>query len=539
MKIDKKIYNLRQLIEEAANQYGNYPAVKYLEKNKVIEKTYLELKQDVFSIASFLIRENMHNKNVAIIGSVSYEWIVSYYGIVSSGAVIVPVDNGLHEEDMIALLNQAGAEIIFFDKEIERQIPKISKGTLTIKKCIAMYSESKEMTVYDLIKQGGKDVCKIEPDNLATIVFTSGTTGKNKGVMLTHKNLCDDMMCSYYLIGKERYEAIVPVLPVHHMFEFTTGIQTPIYVGTPICIGRGVKYIAQSMQIYRPTILVLVPMIVEMLHKKVWMEARKQKKEKKLKVAIWICSILLKIGIDLRKKFFGDIINMFGGRLTKIVSGGAPLDERFVKEFKCFGIELLNGYGITECSPVISCNTTEKYRKNSVGCSIGEYTQVKVVDGEIWVRGNIVMKGYYRDEKATMEAFEGEWFKTGDLGYVDKDGFIFVTGRKKNLIILDNGENVSAEELEFRFGKIPHIKEILVYAKKSEQGKMIAAILVLDNSEQCEKSIEEVKKEVEKNFAEINKKLPYYKRVNCIEYQEEEFEKTTSGKIKRKNYIEE
>lgn len=532
-------FSLKDLILESAEKYGNQPAVKYLDKNQIIEKSYIDLKEDMLSITSYFIKNNICKKNIAIISSVSYEWIAAYYGIVSAKNVVVPIDTGLHKTDMIKLMNQADIEFLFFDRSYEKEVNEFEKDVKSIKQCVPMYSKQEEKDIWNLIEEGKKDKREvdIEENDLATIIFTSGTTGDSKGVMLSHKNIWDDMMVSYYLIGKNKNEAIVPVLPVHHMFEFTTGIQTPIYVGTPICIGKGVKYLSQSMQIYKPTILVLVPMVVEMLHKKVWMEVRKKNKEKKLKKAMKLCTYLLKVGIDLRRFFFKEIMDTFGGRLSMIISGGAPLDESLVDEFKCFGITLLNGYGISECSPVVSCNTTDKYRKKSVGCALKEYSEVKTVGGEIWVRGSIVMQGYYKDDKATQEAFENGWFKTGDLGYVDKDGFIFITGRKKNLIILENGENVSVEELEKRFSSIPHIKEMVVYAKKSKYGKQIAAIVVLEEEARKPEKINEVKQEIETKFKEINGMMPAYKRVNLIEYQDEEFEKTTSGKIKRKKFI--
>lgn len=533
----KKVYTLKEVIEYAAEKHKNNIAIKYYDSNKNIEdKSYIDLKNDVEVMSSYLINNKLNKSNIAIIGDISYEWIVSYYAIASSGAVVVPIDKELSAKDIMDLLVRIDAKCIFFGKTSRRKIEEIVCNLNTIEKLISLqYLENYE-TVSEILKEKKNDkVSKvfIKPDDLASIVFTSGTTGKSKGVMLTHRNLCEDLMYSYYLVGREGNEATVPILPVYHMFEITTGIQCPIYIGFTICIGKGIKYITKSIEEFKPTILTLVPLVVEMLHKNIWMEARKRNKDSKLKFALKVSRFFRHFGIDLRRILFKDIIENFGGRLHTIVCGGAPLRKELEEEFNEFGITLLNGYGITECAPVLSCNMRDHIKSGSVGQPLKEFCEIKIIDGEIYVKGDIIMKGYYNDRESTKEAFKDGWFKTGDIGYLDEDGYLFITGRKKNLIILDNGENVSPEELEDIFIKSDFVKEIVVYADENNSKNQISAFIVPDKDYFKKNQIEDIEGVINKEVASINRTLPYYKRVQIVNIREEEFVKTSTGKVKR------
>lgn len=533
----KKVYTLKELIEFAADKYKNKAAVKYFGSNKKVKsKSYIDLRNDVDLMSTYLIKNRINKENIAIIGDVNYEWIVSYYSIVSSGAVVVPIDKELSAKDITDLLIRINAKCVFFGKTCRKKVEEIRKNIKSIEKYISLQPNENYESVKDILKcMYGEEILNysVEADDLASIVFTSGTTGKSKGVMLTHRNLCEDLMYSYYLVGREDNTATIPILPVYHMFEITTGIQCPIYIGFTICIGKGIKYITKSIEEFKPSILTLVPLVVEMLDKRIWMEARKRKKYSKLRKALKLSKFLRRFEIDVRKILFKDIIEMFGGNLHTIVCGGAPLRKELEEEFNEFGITLLNGYGITECSPVLSCNMRGQVKSGSVGRPLKEFCEIKVVDEEILVKGDIVMKGYYNDEKSTNEAFSGEWFKTGDIGYLDKDGYLFITGRKKNLIILDNGENVSPEELEDVFIKSDLIKEIVVYGGKNNTKNQISAIIVPDNDYIQKNSISDIEGTLNKEIEEINKSLPHYKRIQIINVRDEEFVKTSTGKVKR------
>ncbi|URZ01278.1 AMP-dependent synthetase/ligase [Clostridium felsineum] len=537
IKIPYCVSTMKQLIEYASDKYKDKPAVKYMNNGEVASISYLELKRDVDLVARYLCKQNMQKKNIAILAGASYEWIVTLYGIATCGGVTVPIDTGLSVSEIIILLKKADIKCIFYDKLHNSKILEIKKQVPSIKLCYCLQDEGGAESVHTILERAANlnmELPEVKADDLACIVFTSGTTGSSKGVMLTHRNLCDNMICSYYLVGYEDNTATIPLLPVHHMFEFTTGIQTVIFVGTPICIGRGVKYLNESIQTFKPSVLILVPMILEALHKRIWMEARKSGKEKQLKKVVKLSRFCMKFGIDLRKKLFKDIIAMFGGNLHTIVCGGAPLTKELEQEFNDFGITLLNGYGITECSPVVAVNMRGTSRSGSVGVTSPEpYCKVKIQDGEILVSGSIVMKGYYNESELTEKVFDGEWLKTGDLGYFDKDGFLFITGRRKSLIILDNGENVSPEELEEKIARYDLVKEVMVYAKRNKMKMEITALVVPDKKYVEENQIENIRAEVEKEIKKINAGLPYYKRIQVVEMQDKDLVKTTTGKVKR------
>ena len=368
---------------------------------------------------------------------------------------------------------------------------------------------------------------EIDPDKMSAILFTSGTTGKSKGVMLTQRNIACDITCAVgaVTINHER-DVALSVLPFNHAFESTCSIFGMIYLGVTVCLSRGLKYMQKEFAEYQPTIMFIVPLIAEKLYEKIWVTAKKQGKDKALKKGIKLCRLAGKIGIDLTDKILSDVKAAFGGKLKNLMCGGAPLSEELIKNYADLGINLFQGYGLTECSPILTVNSDSYHRENSVGKVI-DACEVKSVDGEIWAKGTTISSGYYNNEKATEKSFSDGWFKTGDLGYVDDDGYVFITGRKKNLIILSNGENVSAEELEARLYEIPYITEAIAYAK---EGKIVAEIYI-------DPEVNDVpaKQKVDEDIARINKDLAYYKRIDCVILRDEPFKKTTTKKILRHN----
>ena len=529
-----------ELITYACGKYPDRTAVSYYADNvTIINKSYTDLHKDVMHIAEYLRSQCVAPGRICLLGECSYEWIVSFYAISWAGATPVLIDCELPDEDICALINEVGAQCVMLDKADNH------------KKLTGSLSENKIRLIGLRKYTGGNSVEKIlgycdrnhlpcnqwNPDDIGLIVFTSGTTGKNKAVMLTHKNMCSNLFLSFYLAGQyylsrasNKYSTVA-VLPVHHLLQFTTGVQCPIYVGCPICIGRGKRYLTQSIKQFQPSILILVPSVIEMIRKKIWAEARLNNRESKLIRAMRISDFFRKIGIDLRYFLFSDIHKVLGGNLRTIISGGAAIDTDTIREFRSWGINIFNGYGITECSPVVSCNMPKRNRDGSVGFSgLEPFCSVKIIDGEICVKGNIVMKGYYNDEVATEQAFKNGWFRTGDLGYIDDDGFLFITGRSKNLIILSNGENVSPEELELVYSRISGIKDILIYSKSKGRDTILSAIVVPNDDVVQNDNLQEYFDEA---FRIQGKLLPVYKRVYEVNIRNADFIKSSNGKIKR------
>jgi long-chain acyl-CoA synthetase len=538
------IATIRELLDFTVRHHKERTAVKFLNReNDIVEKTYVDLKNDATKVSKYITTKNTGNEkihHIAILGDISYEWLVTYYGIMNAGAVAVPLNKELSATELVAQFKFADISMVFFDKSLNAVIDSLMEDQLKKEQFVSLKSNNSFLSIPDILSEAynGVNLLKPQPGDLATIMFTSGTTGQSKGVMLSHQNICENMRyCKTIMHDSPERLATVPILPMHHMFEITCGILAPVYEGYPICIGNGIKYLIPSMQLFKPTILTVVPTVIEMFHKQIWLLAAQKNQAQELKEQIIACENLLSTGVDKRNQQFASIRELFGGKLTTIICGGAPLDPELEREFYLFGISVLNGYGITECAPVISCNRYTRIRNGSVGVNDDKFCQMKIIDNEICVTGGNVMMGYYKDEQTTAMVISNGYFRTGDLGYIDEDGFIFITGRKKNLIILENGENVSPEELETRYGRIPLVSEILVHLKK-HRNRMHIAARVVPNLEYAQKNnISNIAKVLENEFERIDLELPIFKRIHFIEVVEEGFEKTALGKIKRHLYV--
>jgi long-chain acyl-CoA synthetase len=363
---------------------------------------------------------------------------------------------------------------------------------------------------------------QIDTKKHSAIIYTSGTTGIGKGVMLSQENLISNITAAASMVFCGKDDVVISILPIHHTYEFTCTILAVLLCEATICFNESLKHLSDNLKLFKPTLLFLVPLISETVYKKIIVEATKSGKIKKLETGIKISNTLRFFGIDIRNKLFADVQNVFGGRLKKVVVGGAPMNSKISKAYRDIGILMLQGYGITECSPLVAVNREKQYNDRSVGLIV-PCNEVRIKDGEIQVKGSNVMLGYYKNEQATKETFDGEWFKTGDLGYIDKEGFLFITGRKKNLIILDNGKNIYPEEMEGYLLVIKEIKEVVVYSENN----LITADIYPDVE------IENVEKIIKRQIESINKTLPLYKQVQTIKFRQTEFEKTTTKKIKR------
>ncbi len=497
---------------------------------KIMTKTFNQVFYDTKGLGQYLYSVGMKDKKVAILSENSYYWICCYYSIITGRMVAVPLDPKLPYDELAELMVRSKCDAIYYSDEFSDAVELMKKTDGVV---IKEYIRIEDFD--EIVKQGHKciengDKCYLEdevkPEDLAVIVFTSGTTGKSKGVMLSHKNVASDVIASCRAMTGGH---AIGFLPLHHAFSWVGALfSSPLLVEWGyIC--RSIKDIQKDLKEYHPQNFSGVPLAVETIYKKIWYTAKKNGKEDKLKTGLKISAGLKKFGIDIRRKIFKEIIDNLGGELEVIICGGAFLDEKYEKGMYDFGIQIINGYGITECSPAVTCNRLDNFKFGSAGVPL-DCNEIKINDpdedgvGEIYVRGSNVMMGYYDDPQATAEAFDGDWFKTGDYGYIDEDGFLFFRGRKKNLIVLSNGKNVSPEEIEDKLSSISYVKEVVVY----EENNFITAEFFLDTV-----SVPDAKDRIKGDVNAINKKMPMYKQVARVKTRDTEFPKTTTLKIMR------
>lgn len=519
------IPTLKELVAFCAREYGNKPAFQYSVRKTDFVIDYIQFKSEIEALGTYLLSCGYQNSHIAVYGENSYFWILTHFSVTCGRNVIVPIDKELSSEQIAALLKDSECVAIVYSDTYADVIHEIQSMELEIDYINMNTMPSLVHQGRELVRQGNRDFLDLDigKADLASIVYTSGTTGKSKGVMLTHYNFCSCMRgaCENVLLTGPS----LLVLPLHHTFGLVASVFAVMFYGYPICINQSLKRLSQDLKKWSPQHLFVVPLMVEAVYKNIWTSAKKQGKDKLLKRMIVISSVLLRCGIDLRKRFFGTVLESLGGNLDLIVSGGAPLDEKYVKAFHSFGITILNGYGITECGPIVAVNRNAFFVSGSVGLPLCCNT-VKISDeGEILVQGDNVMQGYYHNDKENEKAFDDGWFRTGDLGYLDEYGALHITGRIKNLIILSNGENVAAESIEQLVYSIPYVKEIIAYGKDD----MIVAEVFLDD----ETADSQVR--IYDDIKYINQKLPLAQNIGKIVIRETEFPKTTTKKIKR-NY---
>ena len=560
------IDDMRSLVEEAAQNYPDSIAISYKENywDKEVRKvTFTQWREDVRNLGTALVSEGLREQKIAIVGENSYGWCCSFFGIMAIGSVTVPVDKELPVEDINGIITTTGCKAVIFGKASESKIKQIllEGGLSTVGMLISVAPETtlcdaelgdKTLTSLAAMQEAGAKAYaegddsyydyKIDPNKLASIVFTSGTTGKGKGVMLSQANIGLDMTLGMYNFDITR--KTLHVLPPHHTFGSTVNYVGHLSQGCEVYISSGIKHVSDEIREQQPTHLILVPAFLEVMNRKIWTTARKTGKEGLLKVMMKVSNALRKVGIDLRKKMFSSVLSAFGGKLELIICGGAKLDEDIINTFDALGITVLNGYGITECSPLISANRN-KYRKpGSVGtpilaCRVRIDNPDENGEGEICVKGPNVMLGYYNNPEATAEVFDKDgFFHTGDYGKLDEDGWIYITGRKKNLIILSNGKNVYPEEIEADLQKVEGVSEVVVYAGESRVQKdklTIVAEIFPDEELLKDKGITDMQDYFEKQVKALNARMPRYKAVKRVKLRDTEFQKNTSRKITRFN----
>lgn len=545
-----KVESIKEMLDLAVKEAGNKNAFEYKNGDKIVKITYKQYVDDINSLGTALASLNMHNKHVAIIGENSYKWLTVYLCMLQSTGVFVPVDRELTCLDVINVLKHSDSEVLFFSKKYAQYIPEIKKAIPNIKYYIGLDVKKDEDNIlsYDLLKESGKKLLdkkstiytdlKDDENNLKLLVYTSGTTGNPKGVMLTEHNLIS--VVYYGLQIADIGEKCLSVLPYHHTYEAVAGILVGLHKHSTICINDSLKNVLKNLQLYKPDYIYLVPAFTEVFYKSIWNNAQKTGKDKALKKMIPLSNALRKTGIDLRKKFFKSIHEAFGGNLNQIVCGGAPIRPEIGKFFNDIGITLLNGYGITECSPLVSVNRANFNDSNTVGvilpcCEVKIENKTADGDGEIYVKGDIVMKGYYKEPEKTAKVLKDGWFNTEDYGRINEKGQLIINGRKKNLIVLDNGKNIYPEEIENYIMGIPYVKEVLVKASKNAAGQETALIaeVFLDKEKIEEMHIENIKETLKKDVQDSVRELPVYKHISDVKIRKNEFEKTTTSKIKR------
>ena len=548
-----KVNSIREMLELAVKEAGEKNAFEYRDENqsdKIVKVTYKEFNNDTEELGTALASIGMADKHIAMIGENSYKWLTVYLTVLKSTGVFVPIDRELPCKDIINVLKHSDSEVLFYSEKYEKWINEIKENVPNIKFFIGLNRKEHDENIlsYDIFKENGKNVLnqgskiytdlKDDENKLKLLVYTSGTTGQPKGVMLTEHNLIS--VVYYGLQVADIGEKCLSVLPYHHTYEAVAGILVELHHHSCICINDSLKNVLKNLQLFKPDFIYVVPAFTEVFYKNIWNTAQKSGKDKALKKLIPISNGLRAAGIDLRQKLFKSIHDAFGGNLKEIICGGAPIRPEIGKFFNDIGITLLNGYGITECSPLVSVNRVKFNDSYTVGvvlpcCEIKFENVNSDGDGEICVKGDIVMQGYYKDAEKTARVLKDGWFNTEDYGSINKKGQLVINGRKKNLIVLDNGKNIYPEEIENYILSIPYVQEVVVKAKKNKNGQEVSLLaeVFLNEEKVNEMKAENIKEILKKDIFEACKELPAYKRITDIEIRKTEFEKTTTNKIKR------
>lgn len=552
------IKDLRHLVKESVRKFGDKTGFKFKDKDKKITgKTYREFDSDIDSLGTVLHDMGLKGLRFAIIGENRYEWGVCYLSVANGTGVAVPLDKYLPQNEVELLIERGKVDVIFYSPAFHEMMLSISKKNNNIKYYICMdYTDGDNkknsfLVLPELIKKG-KELLKagnrsfidadIDTTGMSVLLFTSGTTSMAKGVMLSHSNIASNVESISGIIKIYPGDAHLSLLPLHHTFENTVGLLFMVYSGVVIAYCDGIKYITQNLDEYDITLLVAVPAILETFHKRVIEGVKKSGKEKLLNILIGVSEFLRKLGIDLRRKFFKSVFAQFAPKLRLAVSGAAPLDPEAVIWFGKIGFNLIQGYGLTETSPVVAANNDYVNKPGTVGYPI-KNVEIAIDNpdengiGEIITRGPNVMIGYYDDEKATAEAIDSDgWYHTGDLGTIDEDGFLRITGRAKSMIVLDNGKKAFPEEYEVILNNIPGVKNSFAFGHVTEDGSVqVCAKLVIDKEfmDNEKLSEEQMAERMDAAVREINKSIPKYKILRYIIFSYEDLVLTTTLKIKR------
>lgn len=562
----RKIKDFKDLLNQSVELYGNNNIFKFkkrmYKKDEKVEfnyMTYKEFAEEVTAFGTKLNAMGLLNKRVAVISKNRYEWIAVYYAGVTGNKVVVPLDKSLPDNEIISLAERSEAEAIVFEDKYLEVMKKIRDEKLSsIKYFINMDAEKEEDGIlsYKMLVEEGKKLVEngdrsqldavIDENAMAVMLFTSGTTAMSKAVMLSSKNLCENVLGIISVLKFDDKDCTLALLPFHHALPALV-MNVLIYVGATYTFCDGLKYIAQNLAEYECTVLVAVPAIVEVLYKRIKKQIEKEGKTKLVNNMAKVTNVLDKLHIKVKDKVFKEVHNALGGHLRLLVSAAAPIDPEILKGLQDLGIRAIQGYGLTETAPVVSIENDFAERAGSTGKAISN-VEIKIADkdetgiGEILVKGPNVMLGYYQMEKATKEAIQDGWYHTGDLGYLDKDGFLYITGRKKNVIVQKNGKNIFPEELETLINHIPFVKESIVYGRPTWDDDLDICVKIVYDKDEIKavhgyKSEEDILKDMKEAVSKINENMPPYKHIRDVIVTSEELIKTTTAKVKRHEEI--
>ena len=542
-------------MENAIRKYPDNIAFKIKEKKdgktKYINITYKKMQKDIFALGTAINCMTKKEKRVAIIGKNCYPWILTYLSTIYGNNIVIPLDKGLPDEEIKDLIKRSKANIIVFEDKyigIMEQMQEEKWGDT--EHFICMEENNKFKTLKQLMEMGKKEFkkgnkkimsTKIDDKKMSSIIFTSGTTSLAKGVMLSQYNIASNINSLQKVISIYDTDVNMAFLPFHHTFG-STGIMLFLSKGATNVFCDGLRYIQSNLIEYKVSIFVCVPLLLEAMYQKIMQEIKKQNKEKIVKFGIKLSKFLLKFKIDIRRKLFKDIIDKLGGNIRYIVSGASSIDKKVAEGFNNFGMTTVQGYGLTETSPVLTAETEKTIRYGSIGHAIPD-VEIKIENkneegiGEIVAKGPNVMLGYYENEEETKKVLKDGWFYTGDLAYEDKDGYIFIAGRKKNVIVLKNGKNIYPEELETLISNLPYVAECMVFGKEKDDDLVVSAKIVYNKEYVQEKykgiSQEELKEIIWNDIKKINKGLTTYKHIKNIIVTDEPMIKTSTAKVKR------
>lgn len=546
--------NLKEFASYCVGKHGDHDAFRIRQNAKeYVSVSYNRFYGHLRALGTYFIKMQSLDAKIAVLGENCYEWVVTYLAAVNSNHTIVPIDKDLEAESILGIIRKTGAAAFFFTEtyaDIGEYVQNAGACNLFVNMTPDTQGRQGMAHFYDLLGQGEEylqagdrsfDEAAVDENKACTIIYTSGTMGASKGVMLSHKNLvCNDIESVKYIQLRPYEDVILSIMPLHHAYEFESSIMGSLFYGCPVGFNDGLKNFAGNLKLFRPSVLYVVPLLAESLYKKIRDTARERGMEKKLAAAIRLSNFLLHLGIDVRRVLFRQVLEGVGGRLRLMVCGGAPLGRHISKQMREIGILLLQGYGLTECSPLVSTNRIRYYKDNTVGMVVDCCT-VRIIDpethaqcglgreGEIQVSGDSVMLGYYSDPEATAAVFDGRWLKTGDLGYFDGD-FLILTGRLKNQIILQNGKNISPEELEMMLLEHDIIKEAVVVAGS---GDHVRAVIFPNEAVSAKMDRESLTRLLQDAVDRVNDRLPYYKQIAEFTVRDTAFEKTTTKKIMR------
>ena len=554
----RDIKDLKEMLETSCKIYSEKAAylTKQFGTKEYQEIKYKTLLEDVNKLGTALINRGLKGKKIAVIGENRYNWACSYLATICGTGIVVPLDRMLPKQEVERCLERAHVSAVIYSDKVKEVIEDIARENNNIEIFIGMdrkENENKFVSYVELLEEGKKLLeqgnkefteAKINIEELAEILFTSGTTSKSKAVMLSQKNIIFNIHQHNQMVDLKTEDVFLSFLPIHHVYECVCGFLTPIYNGSTVAYCEGIRYIQENMREAQVSVFLAVPLVFEKMYKKIWAGIEKQNKTDLVKTMVKLTNVLDKVGIHVKRKIFKDIHNQFGGQVRLFIAGAASVNPETSAGYRDLGITTIQGYGLSECSPIVALNMDTYYKDDAIGLPLVG-TELKIADvdedgiGEICTKGDHVMLGYYEDEEETNKAIKDGWFYTGDMGYQDAEGFVHMTGRKKNVLITKNGKNVYPEEIEEVLNNSDYISESMVYSKDKEDDiKIVADIIVnqefIDAKFKDEpKTKEEIKELVWQEVKKINQTLVSYKHITEINIREKEFEKTTTLKIKR------